>query len=50
MEEMAVACVRCNKLFNFLDELRSKSDNDKAVGDILFEKYGSTEILCENCR
>jgi len=45
MEEMPVTCSKCNKMFNFLEEL-NEGDMDKAVGDILIEKYGSSEILC----
>lgn len=47
---MPVICIKCDKMFNFLEELRGNADMNKAVGDILFEKYGSTDIICKECR
>lgn len=48
--ELPIPCNKCQKLFDFMKELRGESDMDKPIGDILFEKYGTSELLCEDCR
>jgi len=47
--ELRVECKKCGKRFDFADYLTSE-DEDKHIAEIVLEKCGGNDILCDKCR
>jgi hypothetical protein len=48
-DELRVECKNCGKRFDFLDYLTS-DDEDKHIAEIILDKFGGDDILCEKCK
>lgn len=47
--ELRVECKKCGKRFDFADYFTSE-DEDKHIAELVLEKCGGDDILCDKCR